>query len=213
MVSKKIAKIVLAIVILNKSASLQAEKHNNDLKKAFYECLTYFTSLTTKAKEKPQFKAFGANWSISVELFNYVRDVLPRGKTMIELGSGWASGQFSKFYTVYSVEHDKKWVGKYNTNYIHAPIKNKWYDTNVLKKKLPKTYDLILVDGPPGFIGRGGFYKNLHLFNTDVTIIFDDVNRKAEHKLMENVSKKLNRPYKIFTDSSRKKFGVIAAKK
>jgi len=154
-----------------------------------------------------------SSWSISKELFKYVRKILPKGKTMLEMGSGWASEQFSKHYTVYSVEHNKKWVGKYNTNYIYAPIVNRWYNPNILEKELPKEYDLILIDGPPGTIGRGGFYNNLHLFNTDVTIIFDDINRKAEYDLMVKVSKKIKRGFKIYKDSFRKKFGVIEAKK
>ena len=148
-------------------------------------------------------------WSISQELFNFVRYVLPKGSTMVELGSGWASSQFSKFYTVYSVEHDKRWLNKYNTNYIYAPIVNRWYDPQTLEKELPQKYDLILVDGPLGTIGRGGFYKYLHLFNTDVIIIFDDVERQAEYNLMCNVSDALNRNFTIFTDSFGKKFGII----
>jgi hypothetical protein len=112
-------------------------------------------------------------------------------------------------YNVYSVEHNKNWVGKYSSNYIYAPIKNGWYDTEVLAKKLPENYDLILVDGPPGAIGRGKFYDNLHLFNTNVPMIFDDVNRDGEYALMEKVAAKLQRKFEIFKTSSQKQFGLI----
>jgi len=153
---------------------------------------------------------FGHNWSISKELFDYIRSILAKGKTILELGSGWASSELSKYYTVYSIEHNKYWLNKFNTHYIYAPIKDRWYDTEILKNKLPKTYDLILVDGPPGpTIGRGGFYTNLHLFNTDVPIIFDDVNRQAEYDLMVKVANTLNRSFIIFDDSARKQFGVL----
>jgi len=147
--------------------------------------------------------------SIPKELFDHIRNVLPEGKTILELGSGWASQQLSEFYTVYSVEHDRWWVNKYNTNYIYAPIKNGWYDTKILEEQLPKTYDLILVDGPPGTIGRGGFYNNLHLFNTDAIIIFDDVNRKNDYEVMVNVEKALGRKATIYQGSFGKCFGVI----
>ena len=76
---------------------------------------------------------------------------------------------------------------------------HKWYNTDILKGKLPDHYDLILVDGPPGFIGRHGFYTHLDLFKTDLTIIFDDVHRKAEYELMVHVGQKLQRNVVILT--------------
>jgi hypothetical protein len=64
-----------------------------------------------------------------------------------------------------------------------------------------------LVDGPNGErYGRGGFYKYLDWFNTDVPIVFDDVNREPERILMEKVSKKIGRDYVILEDDM---FGVI----
>ena len=137
-------------------------------------------------------------WSISKQLFDHICTILPEGSTILELGSGWASGEFSKHYTVYSIEHDRYWLGKYDTNYIYAPIKNRWYDSNVLKKSLPVHYDLILVDGPPELIGREGFYTFLNLFDTSAIIIFDDIHRKKDRDLMIAVAQKLERPYKVY---------------
>lgn len=154
------------------------------------------------------FRLFGG-WSIDKELFDYIRSILSDGKTLLELGSGWTSSKFSEYYEVYSVEHNSFWLGQYNTHYIYAPIINGWYDVVALEKNLPQKYDLILVDGPTGDIGRGGFFTNLHLFDTNVPIIFDDVNRKAEHELMVLVAKKLNRTYRIISSSSKKSFGIV----
>ena len=98
--------------------------------------------------ERPQEFPGWSLWSVSKELFYYIRSVLPEGGTMLELGSGFMSKEFSKFYTVYSIEHDKHYIGRYNTNYIYAPIKNGWYSIEALKEKLPAMYDLILIDGP-----------------------------------------------------------------
>ena len=154
-------------------------------------------------------RAFGG-WAISKELFDFIRSILPEGKTLLELGSGWGSNQFSEHYTVYSIEHNPRWLGKYNTNYLYVPIKNKWYNPVILKRKLPDSYDLILVDGPPQWIGRHGFYTYLDLFKTDLPIIFDDINRKAEYNLMIRVGQKLQRDAVIFSPGPRKKkFGVI----
>lgn len=152
--------------------------------------------------------SFGG-WSVSEDLFNFVREVLPEGSTMLELGSGKASSCFSEFYTVYSIEHDRKWLNRYNTNYIYAPIKNRWYSVDVLKNKLPKNYDLILIDGPPGKIGRSGFLKHLELFNIDAIMIFDDLHRAAERNLFEKVAQLLSRPYFTKIGSDGKTFGVI----
>lgn len=146
--------------------------------------------------------------AISRELFNYIRNNLEDGKTILELGSGWGTGQLAKHYKVYSIEHDPGWLNKYGSHYIYAPIKDGWYDVEVLMRELPEHYDLILVDGPPGTIGRQGFFTNLHLFKSDVPIIFDDVDRKPELQLMQNTANILNRSYKIFA-SRNKKFGVL----
>ncbi len=152
--------------------------------------------------------------SIAKELFDFIRSILPEGKVLLEFGSGWSSNQFSKYYTTYSVEHNSQWLGKYNTHYIYAPIKDRWYDPNILKEKLPHDYDLILVDGPPGYPGsktnRYDFYKYIDLFKTNVPIIFDDVHRKTEYELMVLVGKELRRDVIIFNcPKKKKKFGVI----
>ncbi len=114
---------------------------------------------------------------------------------------------------MYSIEDSKAWINKFKSTYLHVPIKkydavwtapnlpgvnNSWFNPDILKEKLTSDikYDLILVDGPSGFFGRGGFLKHIDLFNTDVPIIIDDIHRE-ERDLMIEVSKKLNKPYKV----------------
>ena len=156
-------------------------------------------------------RVFGGS-SIEKELFNFIRAVLPAGKILLELGSGWVSGQLDKYYTLYSIENNEYWLDKYGTNYIYSPLKNGWYDIDILKEKMPKYYDLILVDGPigdpSGKHGRRGFLTNIHLFNTDLPIIFDDVNRKPEYEIMIQVAQKLQRDVAVFK-GNRKSFGII----
>lgn len=152
-------------------------------------------------------RAFGG-WSIGKELFDYIRSVVPDEQVILELGSGWSSEELSKHYTVYSIEHNQEWVGKYNTNYIFAPIKNGWYDLKILKKSLPKAYNLILIDGPTPAPRRLGFYHNLKLFNTDVTLVFDDVDRSPMKEMLIQLAEQLGRPYEI-RQSGNKQFGII----
>lgn len=152
-------------------------------------------------------------WAISSEMLDFILQTVEPGETILELGSGSGTGELAKFYTVYSIEHEREWMYKYNTNYIYAPIKNygryRWYNMDCLKN-LPTEYSLILIDGPPGpSIGRYGFYHHLHLFNVNVPIIFDDIHRKPELDLLKDVAKKLNRPFTKHKCSDGKIFGVI----
>ncbi|MHA1775918.1 MAG: hypothetical protein DRO88_02745 [Promethearchaeia archaeon] len=152
--------------------------------------------------------------SISRETFNWILAHFPDGNVMLELGSGNATKEFTKHYSVYSIEHNPEWVGKAPSNYIYAPIINygeySWYDTKKIQKKIPKHYDFILIDGPPKKIGREGFLHNLELFNTQVPLIFDDANRGGELVLIQKIAGKLKFPYHIIKTGMRKKIGIIA---
>ena len=174
--------------------------------------------------------SFGG-WSINEVCFDYIKDILPDGKIILEFGSGFGTEQLAKHYKMYSIENYKEWIGKYNSTYIYAPIKqyevggsnifgnedyftapvgipgekhseqSGWYDPDIVEKNLPSHYDLILVDGPNGMFGRGGFYKYLDWFNTDVPIIIDDINRDGERIMMEKISEKIGRDYTILSDN------------
>ena len=154
-------------------------------------------------------------WAIQESCFEFIKQILPEGKTILELGSGLGTDYLSKHYIMYSIENYKEWIDKYKSTYIYAPIKNYnndwttpdlpgegtskqtgWFDPDIVKNNLPTHYDLILVDGPNGMFGRGGFLKHLDWFNTNVPIVFDDINREAEMQLMIKVSEKIGKPYK-----------------
>lgn len=161
-----------------------------------------------KNNKNIQTKDFGG-WSIDKEVLYEILTLVKPGEKILELGSGLGSIEILKYFNLYSIEHDENWLNKFHQNYIYAPIKNNWYDIDILKKQLPNEYSLILVDGPTGNIGRIGFYHNLNLFNTNVPIIIDDVNREAELNLLKKVSKHLNKNYYIKRTSGRKMYGVI----
>lgn len=154
-----------------------------------------------------QTRSFGG-WAIDQEVLETIKTLIEPGSIILELGSGDGTFELLKFYKVFSIEHDPKWVNKYHSTYIHAPIKNGWYDAEIVKSQMPDHYDLILVDGPPGNIGRGGFLTNLHLFNTSVPIIFDDVNRKPEYDLMQAVAQKVNKTFMVIS-TAKKQFGIV----
>ena len=106
---------------------------------------------------------------------------------------------------MYSIEHDKKYLNKYDSIYIYAPIVNGWYDI----KEVPD-YDLLLIDGPPSTIDgwvRLKFMDHIDLFKLDVPIVIDDVNRKPERMLMEQIAEHAGRFYTVYGDV--KKFAVV----
>jgi hypothetical protein len=157
--------------------------------------------------------------AIEEELFEMIRVILPKG-TILELGSGDGTKALVEAgYKIYSVEDDPEWWDLHHNNYIHAPrvphkplkhhdgLPSVWYDADVLRRELPKIdYDLILVDGPWG--NRGGFVKYWELFKHDVPIIFDDVNRTRDRRIMASIALRLEVPC-ITYHGDGKQFGVI----
>lgn len=155
-------------------------------------------------------------WAIQESCYEFLRDTLPHGSVLLELGSGVGTKYLAQHFTMYSVENYPEWVNKYDSTYIYAPLKKysenwtapnlpgengkkqtAWYDPDLVAAGLPENYDAILVDGPRGKFGRGGFLKHLDFFNTDVMMIFDDISRLPELELMKAVSAKIGRPYHI----------------
>lgn len=126
-------------------------------------------------------------WSIQPEAYSFIIKNLPYNSTILELGSGFGTQILSKHYKMVSIEHNQRFIGKYNSTYIHAPMKGHWYDVSVVEKNLPEHYDMILVDGPVGSESRHriGFWENITLFNTNVLLLIDDTNRDGERILFE----------------------------
>lgn len=149
-------------------------------------------------------------WSIDWEVYDWLIDHLPFGSTILEFGSGWASGEMSKRWKVFSIEENATFIGKHKTSYIHAPIDEMgWYSKDVLERELPKHYDLILIDGPGAKIRKNIEHRS-ELFNWNVPVIIDDM---QEDYLLESalklVTNNIKRPYQIMEGGSGKKFMVI----
>ena len=142
----------------------------------------------------------------------WVKRHLKKGSSILELGNGEGTEYLSRWYTMHSVEHDPYWM-RYNTHYIKAQIIDGWYSVDVLKKELPKIeYDLLIIDGPPGTIGRFKFIENINLFNIDVPIVIDDTTRKDESLIADYITLKLKtrKGIEFSEQSTSRKFTVIA---
>lgn len=140
-------------------------------------------------------------YAISIEMYYWILENLPKGSTILELGSGKGTVELAEHYKIYSIEHDKRWLGyAKKAHYIYAPIGSygtkkvyKWYDRKIIKEKIPKNYDLLLVDGPNGYIGREGFVRNINLFRKDIPIIIDDTQREKYVKICEFICENYNK--------------------
>ena len=101
----------------------------------------------------------------------------------------------------FSIEHDPRWIDyAEKATYIYAPIVSygtkkvyKWYDRKIIKAEIPKDYDLLLMDGPNGYIGREGFVRNITLFNMNVPIIIDDTQREKYVKICDFICENYNK--------------------
>ena len=151
--------------------------------------------------------------SMTLTVYRHIEEVLPMGKTILELGSGWGSSMLMKRWNVYSIESEEKWFKKFNPQSFLVPTVGKrkapssWYDLEILKAAIQGLdYDFLFIDGP---FHRMGFPAHLDLFDTSVPMLFDDVNREEGQTVIKEVSRLVGRPYHIYNPGTELAFGVI----
>jgi len=145
---------------------------------------------------------FGGS-GITKELYDLIRTMIPEGATVVEFGAGEVSTQIlSKYYDLYSIEHDPRWLNKFNSTYIYAPLVHGWYNVEAVRRLLPKSYSLILLDGPPGEGNRNGILDNLDVIKWDVPLIVDDTWRKAELDLANELARRMGKQIKVYENFS-----------
>lgn len=116
----------------------------------------------------------------------------------LEFGSGLSTIGFDRQGTVHTaIEHDRKWAGRVQrklkpdtkVNLIHVPIVDGWYDW---KPKYGELYDVILIDGPPGTIGRQGCLRYVpDMLAPGGVIYVDDTQRPAEQQISAELAERL----------------------
>jgi hypothetical protein len=193
-------------------AQYEAERDENE------EAVNTRIAAYDKQKGEEEMEEGWGGWSLDEQVFKFIRKVLPEGGTILELGSGFATGELAKHYTMYSVEHDEEFLDKYDSTYIHAPLKEhkklknhnstEWYDADVLREKLKGVeYDLLLVDGPPST--RSGFVKYIEMFDTKAIWIFDDAGRSIDRAVVNSAACRLDAPCVLYSNPEGKKFAVL----
>lgn len=139
-------------------------------------------------------------------LFNAMRLVLPKNGTVLELGSGDGSTVELKNrgYTVYSIEHNDRYLGRWNDldHTIYAPFNETgFYDMKIVVEKIPSNYDILLVDGPDTENRNLRFYEyGCQHFKSDVPWFFDDWAGDQMKIGIQAVANKTKRELLIFED-------------
>jgi hypothetical protein len=136
----------------------------------------------------------------------------PEGTGILELGSGAGSAHLARHFCVRSVEHDVRYLSlDPYVRYIHAPIVDGWYDPERLAAGIREfDYALLIVDGPPGTIGRSKILDHLDLFElSHVDVIVDDVQRDAEIELAWKLSTRLGRRCTLHPSDRGRRFALL----
>ena len=115
-----------------------------------------------------------------------------KNTSILELGCGKGTVERAKFYDVLAVEHDHTYLAE-EVKSILAPIVENgtstqhnelgWYDVAALESLRGQTFDLLIIDGPPGEIGRSGVLSVPWLIKLSRCILVDDTHRASESHL------------------------------
>lgn len=150
----------------------------------------------------------------ATDIHQYLADRLWVGARVLEIGAGTGTEALSKLYEVTAIEHAPKWIDLYpEVDYIHAPLvdfeddyfvtNTMWYDREKLQNlPLLEAFDAIIIDGPPGNVGRGGFFRNIDLFKSSL-YIFDDTHRLWDFRNAGRVASHFGATFETHTNGSR----------
>ena len=136
---------------------------------------------------------------ISLEVLDKFLSLIPKGSSILELGSGFSSNYMvDKGYEVYSVEHNIKWVGSFlSVNYFFIPLGvDGFYEHEAFKREVidNNSFKFLVIDGPPAcYIGREtsrwGINDYPEFLKGCEVILVDDTHRPAEKKLAMSIVK------------------------
>ncbi len=143
------------------------------------------------------------NFMLPHRAINEVGERLSDGATIVELGSGDGTlALLQQGYNVVSVEHDPVWASIHPGTCVLTSIKpcaeseahgeEGWYVLNEDDRRFPPKFELLLVDGPPGWIGRSGLLGHEWLIKRATNILIDDTDRTAEAQLAAQLQSMTN---------------------
>lgn len=148
-------------------------------------------------RDLPWDEGWAAGSKTAHKLIEYLDELKPR--KILDIGSGLTTVLFAEWAKengaeVISLEHQEKYYNAtsklLDEHSLRADlrlcklVKTKWgmfYETNI-----PQGLDFILIDGPPGSIGRGATLYNIYpSLSKDFTAWLDDCTRPQEKQILK----------------------------
>jgi hypothetical protein len=136
-------------------------------------------------------------WRLGDVVTAWITENFPGSDTRIlELGCGTGTVERSMRYQLFTVEHDEAFLTDY-VETIFAPIvenaissqynEQGWYDITAIESLKGLQFDLLIIDGPPGGIGRSGILSIPWLLKQSTCILVDDTHREPESNLVTEI--------------------------
>tara|TARA_B110000914_G_C15516320_1_gene473772 strand:+ start:2271 stop:2852 length:582 start_codon:yes stop_codon:yes gene_type:complete len=130
------------------------------------------------------------DWMLPFDIFKFLKSTFDSGSKILEFGSGDGTALLAEYFEICSIEHDEEWAKKIATTCHLIPITSNeyseqhsqvgWYDRKLVEAIIPDEIDIVIIDGPPGTIGRHGVLSILNSMPKSATYIVDDVHREQE---------------------------------
>ena len=128
-----------------------------------------------------------------------------KNATILEFGCGKGTEARSSSHHITVIEHDIDYITNGAECMLAKIIPNEssekynekgWYDAKVIELLRGRNFDLIIIDGPPGSIGRSGILAYPWIFELSPIILVDDTHRGPERNLAQTIAK-LQEPVEI----------------
>ncbi len=156
------------------------------------------------------------DWCLPGHVWAVIAGMIEPGSRTLEFGSGLSTKLFLDAKCDHtSLEHDQTWHERLTKCFPECSVAVQlcelkgnplWYSWTPPFEP----FDLILVDGPTGAIGRMGLLSSINrLIHDNSVIVFDDVRRPAEAKVCEALRCQLGWQQKVST-AGNYGFAVLA---
>lgn len=149
------------------------------------------------------------DWNIGYEVVDRICEALPPPAVLLEFGSGRGTQLLlDAGYDVHSVEHQVQFA-RMGTTTCLAPIVGDWYChrqvSGFLNRVQPR---IVLVDGPPGDIGRLGILRHVGQLACAELWVIDDTDREDEKILAAAICNQLRLVSATF-EYANKQFSLL----
>lgn len=128
-------------------------------------------------------------YQISRKVHDWMEKNLDRKSRVLELGGGRGSKRLQNLFpNSLTIEHDPHWVGhllRASCRVMHRPLVDGWFEIDDELREEIRKADVILIDGPPGYL-RSNFEKHWDLLSGETILIIDDTHRAKVRRMVKD---------------------------